>query len=206
MWPNGHFSLYFIDNGWQRVYTRVRRLRKTFSNYYFIILRLIKMTTRTNFYTPGGWAGSRHDYNLSMKDITKAIREYAKKNYPKFKFSVTTPHYSSINIALMAGPVSPFATPDVEKVPLRHHSNFGGAEQVVEYWKNTIEAGHASVNHYYINDDYRLTDKTKIMLEDIKKFAQSFNYDDSDSMTDYFDTNFYLSMGIGKWDKKFKHV
>lgn len=162
------------------------------------------MTTRTNFYTPTGWAGSRQDSNLTMKDITKAIREYAKKQYPKFKFSVTTPHYSSINIDLMAGPVSPFATPDADKVSLAHiNNNWGGVEAVVEGWKNNILTGRHSVNHHWLQNDYKLTDEAKAMFEDIKNFAQSYNYDDSDSMTDYFDTNFYLSMGIGKWDKPF---
>ena len=33
--------------------------------------------------------------------------------------------------------------------------------------------------------------------------ATAYNYDDSDSQTDYFDTNFYYSLAIGKWDKPF---
>ena len=44
------------------------------------------------------------------------------------------------------------------------------------------------------------------MMRTVIAYAQSYNYDDSDSMTDYFDTNFYLSVYVGKWDKPFKIV
>ena len=38
---------------------------------------------------------------------------------------------------------------------------------------------------------------------DITKFMNGYNYDDSDAMIDYFDTNFYMNLAIGKWDKPF---
>ena len=35
-------------------------------------------------------------------------------------------------------------------------------------------------------------------------FTMSYNYDNSDVMTDYFDTNFYLTLGIGRYDKPYQ--
>ena len=35
-------------------------------------------------------------------------------------------------------------------------------------------------------------------------FTMSYNYDNSDIMTDYFDTNFYLTLGIGRYDKPYQ--
>ena len=32
----------------------------------------------------------------------------------------------------------------------------------------------------------------------------SYNYDDSDGMVDYFNTNFYGYVHIGKWDKPYE--
>lgn len=44
------------------------------------------------------------------------------------------------------------------------------------------------------------------VLSDVFAFMQSFNFDDSDSMIDYFHCNFYESFDIGKWNKGFKVV
>lgn len=44
------------------------------------------------------------------------------------------------------------------------------------------------------------------VLEDVYKFMQSYNFDDSDSMIDYFHCNFYSSFNIGKWNKSFRVV
>ena len=43
---------------------------------------------KMNFYTQNGWAGSNYDSKLQTKDIAKKVREFAKKNFPAFKFSV----------------------------------------------------------------------------------------------------------------------
>ena len=35
-------------------------------------------------------------------------------------------------------------------------------------------------------------------------FVMSYNFDDSNAMTDYFHTNFYLTLGIGSYRKPYK--
>lgn len=156
--------------------------------------------TKKNFYTPTGWAGSRYSSNFTMNDITTMIRNYMKINYPNCKFSVTKRHHSSISISLMAAPFDVFSTPDADKIPM---SRLGDTISIMDHWASLPTKGHIGVNHYYIADAFMLTDKARAVMADIYAFAKSFNYDDSDAMTDYFDTNFYMDMSIGKWDKPF---
>jgi Large polyvalent protein associated domain 29 len=154
-----------------------------------------------NLYTSTGWVGEKHDSNLGVKDIAKMTREFLKKTYPNCKFSVRKEHTSSINVALMSAPFSPFATPDVNVVT-GHDARYG-LDDFMKNWANSIAKGYYGINHYYINDSKYLTDEAKVMFTNIYKFLKSYNYDDSDIMTDYFDTNFYVNLAIGKWDKPF---
>ena len=153
-----------------------------------------------NLYTSTGWVGANHDSNLGVKDIAKMTRDYLKKNYSDCKFSVVKDH-NSINVALMSAPFNPFATPDVSVVS-GHDARYG-LDDFMKNWANSIAKGYHGVNHYYINDSRFLTDKAKVMFTSITKFMNGYNYDDSDAMTDYFDTNFYMNLAIGKWDKPF---
>lgn len=141
----------------------------------------MKAKKRQNFYTPNGWQGENYDGNLSIKDITAKIREYCKKQFPDCKFSVTKDGCSftdSIYISLMEAP-----------------------EEVLINGEN-----HIQVNQYHIKSYECITDYGKNVLSSVYNFANSFNYDDSDSMIDYFDRRFYLHLNIGKWDKPFKVV
>src|SRR5699024_7860683 len=52
----------------------------------------------------------------------------------------------------------------------------------------------------------RLVPEAKAMMTDVVELINSYRYDDSDGMIDYFDTNFYYDVSVGKWDKPFKVV
>jgi hypothetical protein len=156
--------------------------------------------TKKSLYTPHGWVGARYSRDLSMNDITTIIRGYMKVHYPNCKFSVTKRHHSSISISLMTAPFDVFSTPDVDKIPM---SRCGDTISIMDHWASLPTKGNLGVNHYYIADSFMLTDKAKDLFTNIVNFVKSFNYDDSDAMTDYFDTNFYLDVSIGKWDKPF---
>lgn len=41
-------------------------------------------------------------------------------------------------------------------------------------------------------------------MMNICDFIMSYNFDDSDPMTDYFHTNFYLTLGIGSYKQPYK--
>lgn len=69
------------------------------------------------------------------------------------------------------------------------------AAQMVNFEFNQNEL---NINHYHINDEIMLNDKGKEILKTANTVILAFNYDDSNSMVDYFDTNFYYSINI-KW-------
>ncbi|MCE9074361.1 molecular chaperone DnaJ, partial [Parabacteroides distasonis] len=52
--------------------------------------------------------------------------------------------------------------------------------------------------------DKSLTDRAKDVMMNIYDFIMSYNFDDSDPMTDYFHTNFYLTLGIGSYKQPYK--
>ena len=108
------------------------------------------------------------------------IRSWLKETYPKYKFSVRRDRYSSIDVTLMSADFEAF----------------------------TKESGyiHHSVNHYWIEKEKGLTDRAREVMTNVRDFVMSYNYDNSDPMTDYFCTNFYLTLGIGKWSTPYKVV
>ena len=130
-----------------------------------------------SFYTHSGWEGKNYDRNLDTKEIAKIIRKELRM-FSGCKWSVTST-YNTLNIYLMKAPVSPFS------------ENYNGEDR----------RGY-QLNHYHLDRDKNLTEEAREMFIDIVRLTQSFNYDDSDSQTDYFDTNFYLHLGIGKWNRE----
>ncbi len=137
-----------------------------------------------NFYTANGWAGKNYNSSLSGKDIAKNIREFIKKEYPDYKFSVRYRfgiQADSIYITLLSGPIPAFI--DGSRAAIRGYietmNNFG------DHYKDEI-----------LPDILRLMDS-------VSSYALSFRYDDSDGMIDYFDTNFYLNLAIGNFDHNY---
>ena len=125
------------------------------------------------------WRGSNYK-GQSSREIVEIIRNWLKETYPKYKFSVRRDRYSSIDVTLMSADFEAF----------------------------TKESGyiHHSVNHYWIENEKGLTDRAREVMTNVKDFVMSYNYDNSDPMTDYFCTNFYLTLGIGKWSNPYKVV
>lgn len=112
----------------------------------------------------------------TTKEIAKTIREDLKKEFPNCKFSAVV-DYPSIRIALMSSNESPY---------------IDGAL-----------TGNSQINHYYINNDNRLTASAKQLFSKVVEIATKEHYDNSRIEIDYFDTNYYLSLNIGKWDNPF---
>ncbi len=154
-------------------------------------------------YTQGAWVGKLYDSSLSTKEICERIRFFTKQQYPELKLSVVKRHYNAISIAVMESPYSLLVTPSIENLPTRNPFNSTN-EQRLEMWKKTYDSGHINVNHFWINDDYSLNEKGKEIMNFINSICVAFNRDDSDSQIDYFDTNFYYDLSLGKWDKPFK--
>lgn len=58
------------------------------------------------------------------------------------------------------------------------------------------------VNTYWIKDHY--TGKAQaFLLEALDALKSAGYYNNSDAMTDYFDTAYYMDINIGKWNKPY---
>lgn len=176
--------------------------------------------TRRHFYTEFGWAGSRYDINLTLKEIAKIVRTYVKEKYPTCKFSVRT-HYASmcqsLSVDLLEFPEKMYKTGDdlrleglnetitttgregkefsfkqytkeveemFRKLRTNHlfESDCWRDEELIQAYENALEKS----SFYGIKTEYFAS-----VIDDVNAFIASYNYDDSDSMTDYFDVNFY---------------
>lgn len=124
----------------------------------------------------------------------KAIRLALKKEFPEFKFSVTKRHHSEVDVRLMSGP-------SFDKQKVWHR----GEEVVVDL--NNMDTW-STINHYHTHWYGKYEEFFNKIIEIIKTapFKAGVGdlwFDESDSMTDYFHTAYYMSVGIGKWDKPY---
>jgi len=124
----------------------------------------------------------------------KAIRLALKKEFPEFKFSVTKRHHSEVDVRLMSGP-------SFDKQKVWHR----GEEVVVDL--NNMDTW-STINHYHTHWYGKYEEFFNKIIEIIKTapFKAGVGdlwFDESDAMTDYFHTAYYMSIGIGKWDKPY---
>lgn len=132
--------------------------------------------SKMNFYTQNGWAGSNYDSKLQTKDVAAKVRAFAKKNFPEFKFSITSRwsmYTDSLYIVLKSGPCVPFIE---------------GSRRAERGYMQTM----SSVKGWETD----LTPELFEALDGVTSYASSFRYDDSDGMIDYFDTNFFLKIEV----------
>ena len=52
------------------------------------------------------------------------------------------------------------------------------------------------INHYHIDKEEMLTEDGKEIVRVANRVIRAFNYDDSNAMVDYFDTNFYYNLKV----------
>lgn len=155
-------------------------------------------STRSRFYTENGWEGDNYDAKLTLKEIAKIVRTYVKEEYPTYKFSVRIKYASMVqelHVDLLESPIEIYKTFDEltneDKVKLIgkaesnnyfHLTSWNDAELQEELERIWEEHG----NFYKC-----LNDVTSAVISDVDNFVNSYNYDDSDGMIDYFDNNFY---------------
>ncbi len=148
----------------------------------------------------------------STKEIAKIIRQELNKKYPDCTFSVVK-ESNAINVYLMKANFKVIA--DFADIPeealMRKEQDRYTAEQI-----KAIQAKkYHQLNQFQVLGDYKpsewcngvfLTEEGHNMFKEVVKISNVYNWDNSDAQIDYFDVHFYLSIGIGKWDKDFEEV
>ena len=120
---------------------------------------------------------------VKKKDI-QDIRAALKKKYPDFKLSVSKNKYSStVQIKILSGPLNFWN--------LKEYSNN-------LYENDNFNLNGYRINHYHLHFYKEFESFFSEMIKMIKTAATDNQwYDNSDPMTDYFSTAFYISIQIG---------
>lgn len=126
-------------------------------------------------------------------DDVKAIRNELKAAFPKWKFSCRKSSGSlGVDVTIVKGTVS-------------FDEGFG---------RMTNNRKYCQVNQYWI-DSHWVDLEARAALNKINEIMHNAPgradvlrkfYDNSDAMTDYFDTAFYTHLSIGSWDKDYELV
>ena len=121
----------------------------------------------------------------------KSIREALKADVGKnFKFGVRRQHGSSVDITVKSG-IAPLDTWETE--------NARGDKIACN--------GHFQVNHYHTHfygEFQGFFDRISEIAHTAPGLAGGREYyDNSDAMTDYFDTAYYVHISVGEWNKPY---
>lgn len=155
-----------------------------------------------NTYTQNGWVGENFDVNLDIKEIAKITRKYIKDNYKELKAKVKIRRNSycpALDVEIDLNTIELAKTEE----ELMNELNQTKSLKIIMNNVNELSAEEYKQRvKELLNDKITLKNnnlysmKTHKTLLDIKKFINTYNYDDSDAMIDYFDTNFYLNIII----------
>src|SRR3990167_4611718 len=151
---------------------------------------------------------------LSTTEIAKRIKQQLKQ-FKGCKFSVSSEYYSmgsSITIALIESDFK--VIKDFKDIPEKSLCECENSNYNREQIKINQENKYHQLNKYTLLENYNknwcngvfLTEEGHNLLKEAVKIAEQYNYDNSDSMTDYYDVNFGFNIWIGKWNKEFKEV
>ena len=113
--------------------------------------------------------GSKYTYRQDIKDIAKCVRADIKKAFgTRIKASVTISRYSggqSLNVSFIP---------------------------TFRIWNPEFIAAYAADPHAYMGSlPPRYTQETTDVIAEIESIVAAYNYDRSDTQTDYFCVNFY---------------
>lgn len=117
--------------------------------------------------------GSKYDSKLSTSDITKVVKKTIETKYPYMVITVKKRNFNAITAQILDIGFNPFI-PEYEKFKLE-----GGSDND---W--TDEFNDRRIKERLTADALRIEAECNDIL-------QSYNYDNSEPMTDYFDVNFY---------------
>lgn len=135
---------------------------------------------------------------ISAEDV-KAIRTELKQHFPKWKFSVRKGSGSlSVDVTIQQGNVDFIEAYCAKGVDARE----------AEYARKNRSL---QINQFWIKDHWGHNKKACDALVKINEIMHNAPgraggkkfYDNSDAMTDYFDTAFYTHLSVGAWNKPY---
>lgn len=166
-------------------------------------------------YTGHGWEGSNYHGYRDVGEIAKDIRKELKVKFPASKFSVRIERFSGgsgLSVHLVKGPFEAFVEKPSETVSgAVSHDTYEERKKSLDYHRDN---GNAQLNPYHFQEDHEtyyergghLSARAWEIMKYVAGLVNSYRRDDSDGMIDYFDTNFYPHLEIGKWDKPFENT
>lgn len=141
---------------------------------------------RSEFYTASGWKGANYRKGLQTKEIAQIVRGFLKEKFNDFRFSVRS-DYNSIDITLKESPVEIFKDPAewTDADDDRWFYKLGGANELRWHDRESDQIKRSQHRRIW-------TEFVREMVLTVNAFVKSYRWDDSDSMIDYFNTNFYF--------------
>lgn len=115
------------------------------------------------------------------------IRKALKTKFPEFKFGARKGSGSySVEVTIKAGPVD----------FIKNYNETTG---------QNVSEGYLGINQYWYQNHFsgQAKDVIRDVLDIIKNGPDEKWYDNSDAMTDYFDTAYYIHLNIGNWNNMY---
>jgi hypothetical protein len=149
--------------------------------------------------------------SLSTTEISERIREEL-KDFKGCVFSVTTEYFSmgsAVHISLMKADFKVIR--DITEISEDYIKHLGSGYTREDIGNRQKERYH-QLNQFTLRGDFNLlewcngvflTEAGHNLLKKVVHLSDTYNYDNSDSQSDYFDVNFYLEINIGRWNKPF---
>ena len=131
---------------------------------------------------------------ISAEDV-KHIRVALNKEFPQYKFSVTRDHHLGVNVNFMKGP---------------RFAEFETRDRYTGVWSVDNLDGNHQINHFHTKDFYgeenaKILDKVSEIAHTAPGLAGGKEYyNNNDIQSDYFDVAYYVSIGVGKWNKDYE--
>jgi hypothetical protein len=125
-----------------------------------------------------------------IKSIAATVREALKREFPMCSWSVTIERFSmgqAMNVYLMKAPFNPLAEEGITYAQL-----------------NEFQLKDELARERAISNGNLLTTEGWDTMKRAAEIMNGENWDHSDSMTDYFDVNYYTHLQIGKWNRPFE--
>jgi hypothetical protein len=128
------------------------------------------------------------------KADTQRVRQLLKQGFPNLKFSVIKDS-GRMSVRIMAGDIDFSDLNDDIPRTKRHWERWGYPKPVFK--------GIEDINNYHL-DGYN-PKYTSLFEKIISIMKGEAWFDNSDAQTDYFSTAYYISLGIGKWNKPYEY-